>query len=250
MRLDLSGCTALTVLPRGLKVGSLNLAGCTALESLPEDLDVCYLDISGCAALGKFPKKGQIRFGRLRARNCLRLTRLPNWIERIAQLDISGCENISSLPNELDVSSWIDVGKSGVRRLPRSLKGVELRWSGVPVTERIAFHPEKISVDEVLAETNVELRRAMLDSMGFERFLKEADAEVLDQDRDAQGGNRKLLRVRLKNDEDLVCVSVVCPSTARQYLIRVPPRTKSCRQAVAWTAGFNDPDDYRPKFET
>ncbi|MCA9068659.1 MAG: hypothetical protein KDA84_07040, partial [Planctomycetaceae bacterium] len=79
---------------------------------------------------------------------------------------------------------------------------------------------------------------------------EEAQAEVLDQDRDAQGGDRKLLRVRMKNDEDLVCVSVVCPSTDREYLIRVPPRTKSCRHAVAWTAGFNNPDDYDPEVET
>jgi hypothetical protein len=25
---------------------------------------------------------------------------------------------------------------------------------------------------------------------------------------------------------------------------------KTCRQAVAWTAGFDDPDDYRPLVET
>jgi hypothetical protein len=54
----------------------------------------------------------------------------------------------------------------------------------------------------------------------------------------------------MKGDEDLLCVSVICPSTARQYVIRVPPTMLTCRQAVAWVAGFDNPDDYRPLIET
>jgi hypothetical protein len=47
-----------------------------------------------------------------------------------------------------------------------------------------------------------------------------------------------------------VCVSVLCPSTGRQYIIRVPPEMTSCHQAVAWVAGFDDPALYRPLAET
>jgi hypothetical protein len=119
----------------------------------------------------------------------------------------------------------------------------------VPVDERVAFHPEKITSEEVLSERNAELRRVKLERMGFERFIADAHAEVLDSDRDA-GGERRLLRVPLEGDEPLVCVSVICPSTDRQYVIRVPPTVETCRQAVAWTAGFDDPDDYRPLQET
>ena len=49
----------------------------------------------------------------------------------------------------------------------------------------------------------------------------------------------------MQGDEDLVCVSVICPSTGRQYIIRAPPTMSDCRQAVAWIAEFDDPDDYR-----
>ena len=86
-------------------------------------------------------------------------------------------------------------------------------------------------------------------AMGFERFLKEADAKVIHTDTDA-GGKRQLLSVALTNDEPLVVVSVNCPSTGRHYLIRVPPTMKTCHQAIAWTAGFDDPDDYQPLAET
>jgi hypothetical protein len=43
---------------------------------------------------------------------------------------------------------------------------------------------------------------------------------------------------------------VACPSTGRRYALRVPPTMRSCRQAAAWTAGFDNPDLYRPLIET
>jgi hypothetical protein len=33
-------------------------------------------------------------------------------------------------------------------------------------------------------------------------------------------------------------------------MLRVPPTMTTCRHAVAWTAGFDDPDDYQPTVET
>jgi hypothetical protein len=47
-----------------------------------------------------------------------------------------------------------------------------------------------------------------------------------------------------------MCVCVVCPSTGRQYVLRVPPTMRSCRQAAAWIAGYDNPADYRPLAET
>src|SRR5436190_208650 len=96
--------------------------------------------------------------------------------------------------------------------------------------------------NRILAETNAERRRVLLERMGYEFFLKHAKAQILDQDNDP-GGKRQLMRVEMKNDEALVCVSVLCPSTARQYVIRVPPTMKTCREALAWVAGFDDPND-------
>jgi Domain of unknown function (DUF6745) len=93
------------------------------------------------------------------------------------------------------------------------------------------------------------LRRVLLERFGLERFLTQANAQVLDVDQDA-GGERKLLRVPIDGDEDLVCVLVHCPSTGLRYILRVPPTMKTCRAAIAWTAGFDDPDAYRPLLET
>lgn len=248
-KLDLQDCRRLEELPKGLKVGSLVLRGCSALRTLPEGLDVYFLDIQGCARLEGWPRRTRIRIGRLNASGCTRLTSLPGGLRRLAQLDISNCPNLRELPDALQISSWLDIGGSGVTRLPESLAEVRLRWRGVPVDPRIAFQPETITVAEIVGEQNAELRRVLLERFGFERFMTEAGAAVVDCDRDA-GGERQLLRLKLEGDEDLVCVSVRCPSTERRYLLRVPPTMRTCGQAVAWTAGFDDPELYNPLVET
>ncbi len=248
-RLDLSNCLHLSQLPINLAAGSLMLAGCKNLESLPDGLTTSFLDISDCVRLRCWPERAKLEAGRLRARNCVGLTKLPPWLTSIAQLDVRGCTNLRELPDWLCVSSWIDLADTGVELLPPKLKNCGLRWKGVPIDERIAFHPETIKGDEVLQQVNSELRRVMLERVGFERFVSEVNAETLNTDSDA-GGERRLLRIELPGDEPLVCVSVFCPSTGRQYVIRVPPEMKTCHQAIAWTAGFDDPKLYQPLVET
>jgi hypothetical protein len=212
-------------------------------------LDVCFLDISGCTSLSGWPAHASLRIGRLVARGCAGLTGLPPWLTRLAQLDVNGCVDLRALPEGLEISSWIDVADTGITALPSSARGAEIRWRGVPVDERVAFRPETITVGEVLGATNVELRRVLLERLGYERFLAEADVEMLDHDHDP-GGERHLVRVPLPDDEPLVCVVVRCPSTERRYILRVPPEVRTCRQAVAWIAGYDNPDDYRPIAET
>lgn len=249
-RFDLSGCASLETIPESLaRVPVLILRDCTGLTRLPENLEVNFLDLGNCLNLEALPENGVIRFGRLDLRNCARIRTLPDWIGHISQLNVSGCPNLFSLPEGLSVSSWIDVGGSSLTGLPQECRGVQLRWRGVRIDERIAFQPETITAAEVLSEQNVELRRVKLERLGYEKFFEETDARVLDCDTDP-GGERKLLFVEIEDDEPLVCVSVNCPSTGRNYLIRVPPTMTHCRQAVAWIAGFDNPDDYRPLIET
>lgn len=248
-RLNLRNCTRLGHLPAGLRAGSILLSGCTALQCLPEQIDTFFLDISDCPQLVSWPQEGNLRVGRLRARNCTGLTGLPTWLKQVSQLDLRGCAGIELLPDDLEVSSWIDLAGTGIRRLPAPLAGTPLRWRGIPVDERIAFRPEEITVEEVLGERNAEVRRVKLERLGLDRFLADANPQTLDEDTDP-GGSRRLLRVELEGDEPLVCVLVQCPSTGRRYTLRVPPQMQTCRQAVAWVAGFDDPDAYRPKIET
>jgi hypothetical protein len=227
-RIDLSDSPYLTHLPAGLKTGVLILRNCLQLTALPEELAVYFLNVAGCEALAHWPASAAVEVG------CA---------------DLRGCRSLHTLPAHLHNLAWIDLADSGVTELPRGLADVGLRWRGIPVEPRIVFHPETITAADVLYESNAERRRIVLERMGYEAFLTQSSAEVLDTDRDP-GGQRRLLRVPIPGDEPLVCLAVRCPSTWRQYMLRVPPATRTCRQAAAWIAGFDNPDDYAPLVET
>lgn len=138
-------------------------------------------------------------------------------------------------------------------------------WHGVQVEQRLITQPDTITAEEVLAERNVEVARVMLERMGIERFADEARPTILDQDhvtftvdayrswipeflrslglgtaRQAVTLQRRLLSIDTPHDPDrrVVAVEVVCPSTGRRYLLRVPPSMRTCTQAVAWTFGI------------
>jgi hypothetical protein len=248
-RLILDDCTSLQTLPEGLSVGSLSLRNCTSLEALPENLNCWFLDLSGCVRFAHWPRQARIQHGSLVMRDCNAVSSLPDWVGRLSHLDLSGCAQLADLPEGLEVTSWVDVGGTALTGLPASLRGASLRWRGVRVDERIAFHPEQLTAREALAERNAELRRVMIERIGYLRFAQETDPKVLHQDVD-RGGPRQLLRIELDEDEPLVGLSCRCPSTGRAYWIRVPPTTETCHQAAAWVAGFDDPAHYHPDLET
>lgn len=248
-RLDLRDSTRLTTLPRNLTVGSLVLRGCTALEELPDGLDVTFLDLEGCTRFARWPRRLTLRCGHLNLARCPAVTELPAAAADLAQLNVRDCARLTKLPAGLVVRSWVEVAGSGLGGLPRSMAAARLRWRGVSVSERVAFRPDTITADEIITEPNAEVRRVMLERVGFEWCFEQTAAEVLDADRDP-GGERKLLRLDLPGDEPLVCVSLACPSTGRRYVLRVPPATDTCHKAAAWMAGFDDPAAYAPLIET
>ena len=248
-RLVLDNCTSLTSLPKGLTTGSISLRNCPKLVALPENLNTWFLDLGACHQFAQWPKQGTIHHGSLILRDCTSVRSLPNWIGRLAQLNLANCSLLREIPDGISVSGWLDVGGTGITSLPPSLQGAALRWRGVRVNAKIAFFPEQLTAKEALAEKNAEVRRIMIERIGYLRFAEEAKAKVLDEDQD-RGGPRQLLHIKLDEDEPLVGLSCRCPSTGRHYFLRVPPTMKTCHQAVAWMAGFDDPKKYKPLTET
>jgi hypothetical protein len=248
-RMNLSDCEQLEELPAGLKVSVLIVQGCTALYALPEASDIYFLDMTRCMHISTFPRQGRERMGRLIARECTALRELPNWLRGVGQLDVSGCSALRTLPEYLQITGWLDVADTAITELPESMRDVALCWRSVRIDERVAFRPWEIQADEVLKEENAEHRRVLLERMGHERFVELVQPEVLNADSDP-GGARRLLRIAMGNDEPLCLLAVQCPSTGRQYTLRVPPTMRTCRQAAAWIAGFDNPDDYQPVAES
>lgn len=247
-RIDAEGCQRLRSVG-AYQLRELLLGGCVALESLPEGLRVQRLDVSRCPLWRELPRSVVASVEYLDLSRCPQVTSLPDSFARLEGLNVADCPNLHALPAGIRIRSWVDVAGSGIRELPWSLRSVRLMWHGVPVSDRVAFHPESISVDEILRERNQELRRVLLERVGMEWFFSHARPTVLDEDRDS-GGTRRLLRIEPREGEPVVCVQVSCPSTGGRYLLRVPPDVQTCHQAVAWTAGYRNPRDYRPAVET
>jgi hypothetical protein len=240
-------------LPPALAVLFLVVRGCPQLTTLPVCPKVVYLDITGCSGLCDWPASGPASLGSLLMPGCTGLHALPPWLESVSHLNVRGCTALRELPEDLVIEEVAEIGGCNLHSLPRFYRdgrdnGV-IRWHGVMIDEQIACHPETLRAQDVFNCPNVEKRRVMLERMGYERFLADAHAETLDEDQDA-GGPRRLLRVPLEEDEPLVCLAVHDPSTRRQYILRVPPTMQRCQQAIAWMAGFDNPDDYHPLVET
>jgi hypothetical protein len=243
-------CPNLEKLPENLEALSLEITDCPNLQTLPHGIKARYVTLARCARLEKWDDPGIFSLRQLDARQCRNLTQLPPNLSQIDQLDVSGCSQLTSLPPQLSVTEWIDIGGTQIRSLPQSREPYVLRWNGVRIPGRIIFHPETISAAMIFQEKNLEVRRIMLEQMGIDRFIAEANPIIRDQDKDP-GGDRRLLYVNMPDDEeDLVVLQVQDPSTGRNYLIRVPPKMQTCHQAAAWIAGFDDPDQYHPIAET
>lgn len=162
-------------------------------------------------------------------------------------LDISDCVNLTTLPEGLHVTYWLELAGSGIISLPAG-HGFVLRWRAVQVSDRIAFESQSITGQDILNTENVELRRVLLEQLGYETFLQQVGGVVRHQDRDA-GGERQLVCVAFDDDEPLMVLKVTCPSTGHIHILRVPPYMRSCHQAAAWIAGFDDSEDYSPLLE-
>ncbi len=119
-------------------------------------------------------------------------------------------------------------------------------WEGLHVPKRIAARSSERARLQVLVRTrNLELRRLLLDRIGYERFLDIAGTELV-----AQDDFGKLWRTELDIDGEPLHVVEVVNSTPdpdgsyRRYFLRVPPASRTAREAVAWTFGFDDPSEY------
>jgi len=119
-------------------------------------------------------------------------------------------------------------------------------WHGVRVPERVILCSDELTRDEVLSESNAEIRRVMIERVGLERVLD--GARVVS--RDERGC---LYRLELPDDEPLVAVEVTDATEhdgiRRRYLLRVPPDVQTASDAVAWTWDMTR-DEYRPSIET
>jgi hypothetical protein len=120
-------------------------------------------------------------------------------------------------------------------------------WHGVRVPERLIMDPKSYKANEILGEGNAEIRRCMMEKVGMNVFLSEA--ELLGKDEVGE-----LYQLEISGDENLTFVKVI-NSTAepdgsfKEYCLRVPPDTSSAKAGIAWGFG-KEVDEYCPAIES
>lgn len=143
-------------------------------------------------------------------------------------------------------------------------------WHGVRVASWVIDEPARITTAAIDEETNIEVRRVLVERFGAERYLRAGGAILVHED--AMGrlwrkplGSEPAPRPRPRwsrpppptpttVDEPLCMVEVRNSTpepdgTHRTYFLRVPPTMRTARQAVAWTFGLPE-GSYRPAVET
>ncbi len=118
---------------------------------------------------------------------------------------------------------------------------------GVEVPEYVVMQPEKISLNLILKEKNQEVKSIMLERFGVEKFVKQSKAKVIDSHIEKQGESQ-LLEIDLGSGERGYFAKVICPTTLKEYLLRVP-KYDTLKRAIAWTFGMRA-NDYEPVIET
>lgn len=98
----------------------------------------------------------------------------------------------------------------------------------------------------ILRVQNVEARRVLVEDMGPDVFIQRAGLKAVHEDK---SGKLYRLLDETTARRHLAWVHVVCPSTMREYMLAVPPNTRTAQEGVAWT--FRKlPEEYSPMEET
>ena len=124
-------------------------------------------------------------------------------------------------------------------------------WRGVHMTARAAAARERVTARRIASWRNSERQRVAIERVGYERFLEQARAELI-----AEDDYGKLWRTDIRVDTEPLVIVEVANSTPerdgsrRRYFLRVPPRARTPREAVAWTFGFEQAHDYILAAET
>jgi hypothetical protein len=122
-------------------------------------------------------------------------------------------------------------------------------WHGYripPSHEWIISDPSRLTVQASLAEPNAELRRIMLEKLGFDRVAEELGASVVDQDINC-GQPRRLLEATIDGERlrilHVVNGTVEPDGTRRSFHLGALSSAKTAHEAVALSYGRN-PSNY------
>lgn len=120
---------------------------------------------------------------------------------------------------------------------------------GVVVPKNAVMAPTTISVAQIEAERNTEVRRVLIEQMGPVKYVELSGAVEVSKDRFGV-----LLRKEVAGEEPIMVVRVVNSTpepdgSKKTYWLRCPPTMRTAKEALAWSFGLLE-TEYNPAEET
>ncbi len=122
-------------------------------------------------------------------------------------------------------------------------------WHGTIVPRNAVMTPTTITVQQIEAERNAEVKRVLIERMGPAKYVELSGAVEVSRDRFGI-----LLRKEVAGEEPIVVVRVInsTPEPDGQfkiYWLRVPPNIQTAKGGIAWSFGMLE-SEYDPEEET
>jgi internalin A len=112
-------------------------------------------------------------------------------------------------------------------------------YHGVRLPENYGqVHPNQWQSQWLLAEENAELRRVLIQGIGYDRICQELSAKQIDSWQEYA-----LLQIDNADVEPICLLKMTCPSTGFIHVLRVPHLT-SARKAIRWVNWGIDPEEF------
>jgi hypothetical protein len=112
---------------------------------------------------------------------------------------------------------------------------------GLRLPERYgSLPPHQWQSKWLLEEDNAELRRVLIQEIGYGRICQDLQATELDSWQEYT-----FLKIDNADVEPIYLLKMTCPSTGFIHALRVPPDVKSARQAIRWVNWGIDPEEFQ-----
>ena len=114
-------------------------------------------------------------------------------------------------------------------------------YHGVTVPKKYGnLPPRKWKPEWLLAEQNSELRRVLIQGIGYSRICQALQTIALDSWREYT-----LLKLNQAVDvEPIYLLTMTCPSTGFIHALRVPPEMQSAKEAITWVNWGIEPEEF------
>jgi hypothetical protein len=117
-------------------------------------------------------------------------------------------------------------------------------WKGVEIPRWLIERPEHITLALIDAESNVQVRRCMIEIMTPERYVAKGGAVRVAEDETGVLWRKIWLASDAWAAVEVINATPEPDGTRRHFFLQVPPHMRTAREAVAWTYGLT-PHAYR-----